>query len=644
MNELYKYVKTGTKTVASANWTGRINLSDSKVKEFIEFLYYAKTVEKSSVLIYDPWNYENSETLQVSAQTVAQLTGKYNQTSDPFLKNRYWFQTVKALFYSESKNLLPDFYEKTEIAQPINMLYYRAMSYYAGALRLDNQNAKSNYVYAQVYQSEPMLNTVASFSFNPASESEWSQILSFAKSTDEEIAIWALLGFKYDEFRAIAEIYKLNPQSEHLNYLITRLINKIEDRTFNQYSNSTDAFKKTSAQYVSPEALSLLSTAAKSGKLANPFLANIAAGYLHSLSGNYAEAAQFYAVAEKTPNQTIQYSNQLRLLKLLNNVLKIESMNVQTENELLPELNWLYFNCNNETTDLRINTAQVWIKRFLAMYYQKSNNVLLAEAFNPSENFYSDAEKTKSMESFMLKPQKSAFQDFALKLYPVKINDINMYLALYYTYNNNLTDAWNYIQKADGYKDEILSGNPFNARIVDCHDCDHLAVQKTKFSKMRFVEIIKIMLEKVARNEDLYNNYLLLGNAYYNITYYGNARYFYSNYIIENGGNFNSSNSLTSDSEYSKFKYDCSTAQAYYQKAYNAATTDEQRAKCTFLIAKCELNTYYNTEKMLDYSNEEKPLYKSFESYKALKNNFKHTKYYTEVIKECGYFASWAKN
>lgn len=86
----------------------------------------------------------------------------------------------------------------------------------------------------------------------------------------------------------------------------------------------------------------------------------------------------------------------------------------------------------------------------------------------------------------------------------------------------------------DGAETELL-GNPFNGKIKDCHDCDHAAAQSTTYNKVSFLQKMLEMRQKIDRNESVYNNALLLGNAYYNMTHHGNARVFYENKVIGYG-------------------------------------------------------------------------------------------------------------
>jgi vancomycin permeability regulator SanA len=134
---------------------------------------------------------------------------------------------------------------------------------------------------------------------------------------------------------------------------------------------------------------------------------------------------------------------------------------------------------------------------------------------------------------------------------------------------------------------------------------------------------------------------MLLANAFYNITHYGNARYFYEGKVVGEG----QYSPFTIDSVFTGFLTDMKLASKYYNQALQAAKTDEQKAKCHYMLAKCERNQWYNetvySDKENEYRNENpKGDFKAWAGFKTLKQ-YSTTQYYKDVIKECGYFRTY---
>jgi hypothetical protein len=141
---------------------------------------------------------------------------------------------------------------------------------------------------------------------------------------------------------------------------------------------------------------------------------------------------------------------------------------------------------------------------------------------------------------------------------------------------------------------------------------------------------MKEMQDKIKANEEVYNNALLLANAFYNITHYGNARAFYECAVI--GSAHYSPTAI--DSVFQKPLTSMALAGKYYTVALNAAKTDEQRARCQFMLAKCERNEWYNNSRV-DF--------KEWAGFKALKQQYGNTQFYKEALRECGYLQTYVK-
>ncbi|MBT1688028.1 hypothetical protein [Dawidia soli] len=599
----------------------RINLVDERVKGFIIFLNLAKEIENASTTAYEWWDYDESKKQPVvTPQTVARAEQLYAGAKDEFLKNRYWFQAMKANFYSANKQNATAFFEKTRNTVPQNTLYYRSMAYVAGVAYQQKQYATSNYLYSVVFDKCPVLRTVATYNFHPQEEADFQASLAMAKNAEEKATLWSLFGYYADEKEAIRQIYKLNPKSDHLDYLLTRLVNKEEISLNSEGFTSADEYREHLKRQVDQQTLQLVTSLAKEGKTGKPYLWNLAAGYLSVFNGDNTQATQYFSKAEKEAPPSDLATAQLRILRLINTLHSTNRLDAAVETRLLPELEWLYKTGDQET--LRSMHVTSWSRRYLASLYRHQGNVVQGELFDRNRTYYRTASNLEAMKAFLQKANYTPWEKMALSLYDVNLSNIYEYEAIMAAYEGKLENAIALMQKS-GNTDQ-LPGNPFNGKIQDCHDCDHAAAQKVKYTKLSFLQKMKEMQTHVDKSEDIYNNSLLLGNAYYNMTYFGNARAFYYNNILDQYG-------IYIDDHYNPQLMTCTTASRYYKMALAAATTDEQRAKCVYLMAKCERNEKFKG----DPENESL----AWEGFKQLKTKYAHTKYYKEVINECSYFS-----
>ncbi|MEC4048003.1 hypothetical protein OX284_001065 [Flavobacterium sp. SUN046] len=638
VEQLYQWTIKKKENAVSKKWAKKINLNDSKIKNFIEFIYLAQQIEAVSTDV-DSWDYQ-PETRKVitNDKFLKFLEARYKNNKDNFLKNRYWFLTVKAYFYSSAQQQALPFFKATEASVKKNTLYYRALSYVAGINYRAKNFAISNYQFSVVFDQCKALQIVAAYNFHPQEEKDWNESLAMANKSSEKAALWAIQGYYNDEVKAIQNIYQLQPNSPHLEFLLSRLVNK-EEVLNNQLTEGKSFLERRSIakDSLDKEALKLVEQIAKEGKTTKPYMWQVAAGYLQTMNGNYQQAQTYYDLAEKGQPNTSLVAKQMRLLRFVNNLSSMDQINEENAGLLLKDLKWLHFELNdsNETV-FRWNNASIWSKKYLSALYKYRGNEVMAEMFDRKAGFYSNENNLAAMKAFLANPNKSEIEKIAQQNYDVSLGDIYEYQSVMATFKNNSTEAITYMQQAEGNKDLVFDANPFNGNIKDCHDCDFAAFQKRKYTQLQFLQIIKEMQDKLSKKEDPYNNNLLLANAFYNITFFGNGRSFYSGNIIDYEGDY------TETDPYESMITNCSLAKSYYEKAFQAAENDEQRAKCQYMLAKCERNQYY-TNKFENITSSwlydrDKVNFLAWGGFKALKNDYSKTKYYQEVIKECGYF------
>ena len=300
VQNLKSYYKSGKSTSEIKKLAGGFDINNSKVKSFIEFLTLAKEVEEFSVT-YDPWSYKP---IEYSVLDNKELVGKfkklYQNENDSFLKNRYWFQYIKALFYSRNYVEIVPFFNQTASTVPQNSLYYRAMGYVAGLHYKNKEYSKSNYLFSVIFDENVKKRKTALFNFHPQKDAEWSRTLELAKTAKEKSALWALYGYYNDEILAIKKIAELDPKNRNLDFLLTRVINKIESQIDNSLREKSVAeYRKSVQKIVDPKTFELINSIAASDKVASPYLWFSAEGYIHSLTADFEGADIAFAKAEK---------------------------------------------------------------------------------------------------------------------------------------------------------------------------------------------------------------------------------------------------------------------------------------------------------------------------------------------------------
>jgi len=622
---------------------------NKKNKKVIELLTWLSIVRKCETFgvnrLESPWDNESKQNKPVNVNTDQLNSGLlkgFSQSKDNFIKQRYWFQLVRSYFiYGPLQNAF-ELFDKNEKLFPKNNMYYRTMAYAAGAYYRTKNYTKANYYYSKVYDGCNALKTVAHFSFHPQEENDWNATLALCANNDEKATLWQMLGTFYsDEKRAIKEIYTLNPLSEKMNLLLTRAINKEEQRFSGgePYSGNDFASFTIKKDSIDSELYQLVTRIAGEGNTSQPWMWQLAAGYLNMMTGNLEKATAYYKLAEKKlpKDELVQW--QLRLLKLINTIAGVSNADSKLEKTILTDLEWIV---NGRTPhDLRTTAALNWVKQVLSNRYIEQKEFIKAVCFSNYRAFYNDNSNIEAIKSFLNKPNKTPYESLYAKLYAFTINDLLEFQAIHFTYEDKLDEA---TAKMEGIPaGDPLPGNPFNGRIQDCHDCDHEAVQKIKYTKLSLLKKMKEMEDKIKAGAEVYSNAMLVANAFYNITHYGNARAFYEGKVI---GQWHSS-PFSIDSVFRGLLTDMKMATRYYTLALNAAKTNEQKAKCHFMLAKCERNQWYNETIFKNNSSQwddrgTLPDFLPWNGFKSLQQ-YSNTQFYKEAINECGYFREYTQ-
>ena len=639
INELYANVQNSNK---SGILNSRFSVIDSKVKGFIQFLYFAKQIEAISLQQLGVWDIEQGmKRNYASPEIIAELENRYHIESDPFLKNRYWFQVAKAKYYSIDKSSIISFFDKTKETVKKNNLYYRALSYVAGAHYKQRNYTLSNYLYSIVYYNCKEMRSIAAYNFHPQEQSDFDSSLQLASNKNEKIALWTLYGYYADELKAIREISKLDTKNEHIDFLLAHFINN-EEKRLNSEAELKNAveYKNILKENVNPEAVLLIDSIARQENTSRPFLWYMGAGYFQILAGNYKLADLYLEKSSKLISNKPLAVNQIRLLQLVNNILRIDSITKQHEEKLVSELDWLYNKCPNDSIkSFRYNHTVSWSKYYLSSLYKSQGNHVFSEILDPSTNYYINQNNIDKMIEYFTKKDMSSWDSILTGQYEFTLSDLYDYVSIKntYIYPENLDKAI-YFMELSQHSNDTLDCDPFLGRIKDICECTEGNVPNIRFTKLDLLRRMKDLQLLIAKGERTYEHYIALGNAFYNITYFGNSREFYFNAIINNYG-------IYIDPLYKSWLLNSSIANTYFNNALQVANNNEQKALCVYMMSKCERNTFY-TERYyedgyLRDSYNQDTNYLAWNGFVKLKNEYSHTSFYKQVIKECGYFKSY---
>lgn len=615
------------------------------VKEFLYYLGFAKRCEPygtfSTAGIW--WNEEEDLTdPRKNRAAMFKLIdgGKKSiiSTKSTFIKERYYFQVTRLLFQMQSYEACISFYKQNaQFFVSKNSAGYRAMGYVAASqYQLKNYSA-ANYLYSILFDQCDAMRNICYLSFHPQEEYDWNGALALAQNIHEKEVLWQMLGIYADPLRAMHEIYKLNPKSEQLDLLLVRAVNINEEDFIPSYyySQRTDSSYSLKKQKVDEGLLLFIEELATAGNTNKPYLWHLSAGYLWQASGDYKKSDKHLTTAEELCKNDVLVMEQIRALRLMNTIEKYTEKSLKSEEQLAIELNWIMKGKHDPA--LRSENISNWAKSRLSQKYRIWGDSIKAQCLDAGQirNFYDKKVNIDGVIALMRKPNKTAFEKCILGIHPHSEEDLITYKAILLIYQYKFAEAVEMIESYPNAGNGVLSADPFLIHINDCHDCDFELEQTEVYTQYTFTKkLIELEQKAIAEPQNASKYYFMLANGLYNMTYFGNAHHVFNSPVLSLQVGYYSFEGGT-ESYYDKF-FNCNRALEYYQKAMSLSADKEFKAKCTFMSAKCEQNGYF-TSAAFSYDN----LIRSGVYFKQLRTDYAQTKYYKEIIKECGYFRKY---
>ncbi|MEZ4777096.1 MAG: hypothetical protein R3D00_28225 [Bacteroidia bacterium] len=633
------------------------------------YLVFAKQCEPH--VNWDPYAWEEDAQTRDESQ-MEQLLGsgieQYEAAKNQFIKMRFGYQVVRLAHYLGKYEDCIRFHD--EMVEPLkgqvkSEIYYWSLGHKAGALQAMGDSNQSAYLFSLVFDHSPTKRVPAWLSFHIEDDAQWEAVMNLCQSKEEKanLLFMRAIDFNSRSVDEMAAIYAIDPGSEKLDILLAREINKLEydyfgwdfDFAFPLKQEYNGVSKENAHEYL--ENLSdFVQKANSDKKIHSPQLWRLAEGYLAFMNSSFDRADQLFAVeARNTKDARIQQSAQL--FRWVIAVSRLKSVDLRTEDKLFSE--WEQLTFEPDAHELKEKSGKYLLNTLARLYtlQNEPGKAFLCKGdvysllYQPTESVVDNLLGwTKTLES---RPANSLEKHLLSKLAVDHQREfLQMMKATFYLQAHKEEEAAALIRSIPASVREGITGyyipsDPFVAQTKDCLDCME-DQEKGPYNKLTFAEKL-IALKKEAQSNSFKaaENYFLLGNAAYNITYFGHAwqatTYFRSS--IDWYGFGQSEDDPYYQDQQSIFT-DMDTPEAYYEKAIEAAEASGSRelaAKATFMAAKCEQNRFYLAG-LTDYDNlDQKPQYRT--RFDQLISDYSDTDYYKEVLEECSYlnFYVWLK-
>ena len=320
----------------------------------LKYYLFAKWIERTANVTYDKWDPVPVDTLKLhDAGMDALQSGK--TVKDEFLKLRYFYQAERLLHFSKDyKQAMAVYDEYISNYKSTSHIKGWALSLKAGEVRRLGDSIQAAYLFSRVFALYPERRIQAYKNYNFCKASA-DMVAKRAANDGERAFIFAIDGFSNPELTLtnLENVYNYDPKSEATGVLLTREINKLEEKylttklnekltgNFNFYKDEhADSLNKVSIAH-----LQLLqkfcNKLAADNKYPEPALGTMAAAYLAWMEGAHTDEGLNLLSKLNGQHLSAKLNDQVQLVKLLLSTQKFEKLNEVDEAQLLPSLQWL---------------------------------------------------------------------------------------------------------------------------------------------------------------------------------------------------------------------------------------------------------------------------------------------------------------
>jgi hypothetical protein len=323
-----------------------------KNRQALLYLSYAKYLEPymfhNTIEIEGAWDYEKGEKnpAQLDYDKVKNVLVKsWNAETDIDLKIRYAYQLVRFAHYTNRyKEAVSLFKKYVEVLNTKSVMYYYALDQKAGAERGLGNLIQANYDFFEVFSHTKNKKESAYISMNFTEDLDFNKLLKNAKTDQEKMDLYLLIGFKdfSNPLAAMRQIIKINPNADQAKILFARAINLIE-RThllmnFNEGEEAGKIPFFVSGGYMTPElSASFMNDVIQLGKAQaavskDADFWNLSVAYLTIINRDFVNSENFLS---KVNSKTSNYLAQKDVIATFLELNKIEKITPEIEQNLI---------------------------------------------------------------------------------------------------------------------------------------------------------------------------------------------------------------------------------------------------------------------------------------------------------------------
>ena len=654
----YNFTNKKVNIEAIEDFNNHLTLTDihpNSTNDFIRYLYQNKKTDAIGYLkmaknceavnnVFEADTWERNEVANANERTILlnKLVQMTQKEHNPYFKRKYAFLTIRLAYYAGEMDIIKTVFDANFDAGKKDYLYNWSLFFYtftkSGADRMLNA--------ANLMANCPEKTYASYYYFHEGFKI--SEALQQAKNKTEIANVYGYASIqKVDKtLDYLKEIYKNNPKSEILGFLLLREINKIEDWVYTPYYTNylpslefdwsgedkitTETLRTRSEKdrLYAKEVLDFINSI-EIKRTENPIVWQAAQINLLFITRNFNDCLQQIASFEKahktdgsleeiekikalciTANQedgkaVIKTEIQNTILKYKDDERFIFALGRELEfkdniTDGIALISLLENNYSDDADDVEWMDNRIQTSGNLKVFYTYFDYLDFVYAAKDLQTIVDKMKgdfTTEFQKTIYAKLQKD--KDYLTDLLGTKYireNNLDKAFVTFKSLDNNYwEDNYNAWERGNYGDDYTFDQNPF----YDFKYTEDFVDHKEKFivNKLsvteHLIKYINLAYNPKTKDRDYY--YFLLANCYYNMSDYGNSWMMrrYSSSSSYYGQDYEKESYIDEIEYRNKIK-----ALAYYKLAYQTTKTDKFKALCLRMMDYAEANEYGNSKKV----------------------------------------------
>lgn len=669
-------------------------LQTTRDAEAVRYLRFAKKAETSAAFESDDYWTPPTRVKSTMRTLITEAQTGWKASKNAFIKQRWAYQVLRLQFYNEQYRDVLNGYNQYSAGVDRNTVIYPLMiALKAGAMFRTKQYEQAAYLYSQAFgmHGAKRVSNYYGFVWSIDREKPRATYLRLCQNAGERATMLALFAMSStaDETNTIRDVYREAPAHDVLRLLVSREINKLEETyltprlrkqpggnlfyfSWESENTSDSALKEKESQ-----ALSLGNTLWSLANARGPQAAFLqaSAAYVAYMAGDYRTAqARLDEAQQLNPSEDV--NDQIQLTRLLTALSQTHQLDYDTEQKLLPSIQWLHQKASQESSDsVNWNDRRPWQKMYrdfmasiMAKRYRsfdETDKELLCVGsgerimMNSENDDYMstlnqirrefDAKQAEALYNTLAQKPKNPFLEFIIANNVLKAGRIAEFVGTAYVREQKFKEAIDWYKKCKP-EELAVATDPFVDELYDFVDIPSGSpLLQRCTSKLQFAEAMAKLQQEVSQPTATAQTQYRYALGLYNYTYYGPAWMLQDYYRSGVDGYRVTSQSSAFHMNY----YGAIPAEAQFAEAMRKSSDPEFKARCVFMMARCAQKQfkrpsydefgYNNWDK---YELAEKQFYAQFTKnphFKQLKEDYGQTKFYQQAVNWCAYLADYAQ-